>query len=438
MKDVRYFPLFFCLLAGSALADGKGGAAGERLDKVEKESEALKDEIRKLKLDVAVPKAEYKSYGGLGPAASKVYYVPRGFSIGGYGEVTYEHFGAASKTNKADVVRFVPYLGYKFNDRIVMNAELEVEHAGIGNVGDRKPEVYVEFAYLDFLIHQAFSIRAGLILMPASSMNEFHEPTVYNGVLRPDVERLIIPSVWREIGLMLHGRFDFGLSYKLALTSGLRTDTIKDWIKDGRQRGAEINFDRFAAIARLDYSFKDIVKVGGFAYYGEGEDKAGGAENGTQIGYFALFGGEAQFDWKNIWLKGAVAFGSAAGNNAYQTEPGKNRSKEVYGGYVEAAYNLMPLFSPETVMSLSPFVRYEKYNLQSAVFNGNTADAAKDRTVLTFGLGFKPHPQVVIKADYQLRDTASTLAEGLGKDAAGNSRDGDKVDQFNVGVGFIF
>ena len=61
------------------------------------ETEVIKDEVRKLKLDIAIPKVEYKTYSGLGPAASKVYFVPRGLSIGGYGEINYEAFLAKRK-----------------------------------------------------------------------------------------------------------------------------------------------------------------------------------------------------------------------------------------------------------------------------------------------------------------------------------------------------
>src|SRR3989304_1200244 len=42
------------------------------------ETDVVKEEIRKLRLEVAIPEIEYRSYAGLGPAASKIYYTPRG------------------------------------------------------------------------------------------------------------------------------------------------------------------------------------------------------------------------------------------------------------------------------------------------------------------------------------------------------------------------
>ena len=51
---------------------------------VKKQIQVLTEEIEKLKLGgVAEPK--YESFGGLGPAASKVYGLGKGLSIGGYG-----------------------------------------------------------------------------------------------------------------------------------------------------------------------------------------------------------------------------------------------------------------------------------------------------------------------------------------------------------------
>lgn len=398
------------------------------------ETEVIKDEVRKLRLESAIPEIEYKSYSGLGPAASKVYFVPRGLSIGGYGEVNYEIFRHSDKTSRGDALKFVPYFGYKFSDSILMNVELEIEHAGIKNISPRQPEVYIEFAYLDFLLHPKFNLRPGLILMPVDRINEYHEPTVYYGVLRPDVERTIIPTVWRELGVMAYGEIVPGLSYKTALVNGLRTDTMSDWISGGRQRGAEVNADKLAGIARLDYEPIRGLNLGVSAYYGGGSDKKGAAEKGTQSAEFQLYVLESQYQLGDWWIKGLYSFGNAKGNDAFKYETAStNRAKSVYGWYVETAYNIMPLMRPDSVMSLSPYARYERYNLHEKVFTGKIPDKTKDRDVVTLGLEFKPHPQVVLKVDYQARDTRSSLPKGKGA-----GKDENKIDQINLGIGFIF
>ena len=102
--------------------------AGETARKVD----ILTDEVAQLKENLFLPeRAELKSFYGLGPAASKVYQVKRGLSLGGYGE---GHFSkmlpdTEGTQDRAIAERFVLYTGYKFSDRIILNTELEVEHA---------------------------------------------------------------------------------------------------------------------------------------------------------------------------------------------------------------------------------------------------------------------------------------------------------------------
>lgn len=385
------------------------------------ETEVIKEEIRKLRLEFVMPEIEYRSYAGLGPAASKIYYTPRGLSIGGYGEIIYENFLDKTKADKVDLLRFIPYFGYKFSDKILMNAEVEFEHGG--------KEISVEFLYLDFMIDQKFNVRPGLILMPISRFNEYHEPTVFYGVLRPDVERFIIPTTWRELGVMAYGDLGSGFSYKAALTNGLRTDNISDWIRGGRQSGKEANSYRLAGIGRVDYSGIPGLNIGGSIFYGQGESKGGGEQRGDERATFNLYVLEAQYQKGNAFFKGLYSLGRASGNDVYEKA---GRAKQVYGWYVEAGYNIFPHIFPESLMSLTPYTRYERYNLNDKVFVG-TPNKTKDREVFTIGLDFKPLSQIVIKADFQVRDTKSGFPSGKGI-----GLDENKINQFNLGVGFIF
>jgi hypothetical protein len=65
-----------------------------------------------------------------------------------------------------------PRLGYKFSDKALFNSEIEFEHASTGKRGS----VSVEFAHLDFLLHPAANVRAGMVLVPMGFLNELHEP----------------------------------------------------------------------------------------------------------------------------------------------------------------------------------------------------------------------------------------------------------------------
>lgn len=405
----------------------------KELEEMKKQIEVLTDEIEKIKLG-AVAEPKYESFMGLGPAASKVYGLDKGLSIGGYGEVVYSNYQDSTKKDFGDAYRFILYAGYKFNEWILMNTELEFEHAGIGNVASREPEVYVEFSYLDFLLSKSVNLRTGLLLMPVGFVNEFHEPTVYHGALRPEVETNLIPSTWRELGVMAYGEPIENLRYKIGLTNGLRADRFSKstWIRNSRQQGAKVNADVGAFVANVNYEVIPSLSIGGSSYRGEaGTGKGGDTDASTdKEGKVSLYEVHADFKYKGFELRGLYAAGeiSDANDALKATDVGK----EVDGWYLQTAYDILPLIKPETDMSLTPFIRYEEYNTQKAVFTG-TPDETQDRSVTTFGLGFKPHPNVVIKADYQWKDTDSDKPEGTA-----SGQDSNKIDQFNLSVGFIF
>src|SRR4051794_19499092 len=85
------------LLTGMALLARTAGAqtaasptsntpTQQRIDELDRKIEVLTEELRTLKEEQTLPETkEYKSAYGLGPAASKVYQVGRGLSLGGFG-----------------------------------------------------------------------------------------------------------------------------------------------------------------------------------------------------------------------------------------------------------------------------------------------------------------------------------------------------------------
>ena len=103
----------------------------------------------------------------------------------------------------------------------------------------RSGEVALEQAYLDFLIKPAFNLRAGMMLTPVGIINERHEPPAFNGVERPFVETLIIPTTWRELGFGFTGDLGRGFRYRAYLTSSLDASRFdaETGIAGGTHRG---------------------------------------------------------------------------------------------------------------------------------------------------------------------------------------------------------
>lgn len=424
MKTMKMRPEWSCI-AGLLLMPVSIFSQINSLDSLRAEIEAIKEEMRRQKLSQVMPELTFESYAGMGPAASKVYYAQKGLSIAGYGDVFYSRYLNQSKNAIGDALRFVPYIGYKVSDKIVINSELEIEHAGIGNVTTRVPEVYTEFVYTDFLLNRHFNFRTGLILLPISITNEFHEPTVYNGVFRPEVEQTLVPTVWRDLGLMAYGDITRGFTYKISLTNGLRTDPVKDWIKEGRQRGAKANMNEIAGTFRINYEGISGLTIGSALYYGGASAGEGGKNKPTyaEKALYTIFVSDMQYQAHNWNIKAMYVAGMASGDSTYKAV--KGRSAQVEGFYFQAGYNIWPWLSERPDQLLFPYLRYEQYDLHKKVFIGEQ-DKNKWNAVFVSGINFYPHPQIVFKADYMIR--SKTV----------NKFEPDEKTQLNVGLGFIF
>ncbi|MDQ7082144.1 MAG: hypothetical protein Q9N34_03500 [Aquificota bacterium] len=172
--------------------------AQEEVNKLKEEIEVLKEEIRKLRLEIAAPEiTEYRSYTGLGPAASKALFNPKGVSIGGYGEIWFTNVAQERPNFEADLFRFITYLGYAFTEKLKFNSEIEIEHAKVEG-GEEGGEVAIEFAFLDYRVNRLLGLRGGMVLVPLGITNEYHEPPTYFSVRQPYLEKKLFPFTWRK------------------------------------------------------------------------------------------------------------------------------------------------------------------------------------------------------------------------------------------------
>ena len=407
----------------SSKADGVRAAKTESDHK----TDILATEVEKLKSQLVIPdKREYKSQFGLGPAASNVYRVNRGLSLGGYGEAIYTNYTGhkGDKRDRFDLARAVLYAGYKFNDWIVLNNEIEFEHASTGEGSEEKGEVSVEFSQLDFFLDPRVNVRAGLMLMPMGFINEMHEPTTFHGTRRPDVERYIIPATWREMGAGLFGEPLPGLQYRVYAVNGLNARKFESGgIREGRQGGTEALAENFAFTGRLDYnpSFAPGLLVGASAYIGEaGQKDPAIAKN--RHATTQLYEGHLQWHYRGLELRALGAWGRIGNAGILSSLNKETIGSQNFGWYAEAAYDLMPLILKDSTQYLAPFARYERYDTLARVPTGLADDGSYDRRIYQFGLTYKPIPNISIKADY--RNISSS--------------NGQMPHEFNMGVGFIY
>ncbi len=173
-------------------------------------------------------------------------------SMGMYAEVDYnQQFGDSVKhAGKLDVHRLVLLFAYKFNSRTTFVTEIEVEHV---------KEIFIEQAFLNVKANDMLNIKGGLLLIPMGIVNEYHEPTIRNGVERPNVDKYIVPTTWREIGLGISGNFNnASIAYQLYLVNGFLGYNGEgkfrgvDGFRKGRQKGAESVFSSPNLSAKVD------------------------------------------------------------------------------------------------------------------------------------------------------------------------------------------
>ena len=359
-----------------------------------------------------------KAIQGMGPAASKVYYSKNPLSIGGYGELYYSKYNNSVGTGNTkdaygDTYRFIPYIGYKFSDNIILNSELEFEH---GN------EIAVEQLYVDFVIDPLATIRVGHQLVPMGYVNLYHEPTLFNTVQRPDVEKQLIPSTWHELGLSVYGKTD-NFEYTVGAYTALDMNTTgasgKDWIRKARVGNeSDTGMENMAVVARLDYNGINGLQVGASAYTG----KAGKANlpGKSEEGQMTIFDMHAVYQNEGFKARALYTQSHLTNADSYKTD----MPESARGGYVNLEYNIMPLFA-SSMNRMPLFFQYENYNLATKMANGGSFGTTES---FTYGLNYFPHDQVVLKAEYMLRHnentatTSSYINEGI----------------YSFGLGFIF
>lgn len=405
----------------------------EETKELEKKAATLAEEVEKAKLARLLPeKAELKSVYGLGPAASSVYGVKRGLSWAAYGEATYRKAISDIGSNKdqADFLRFVTYLGYKFNDRILLNSEIEWEHAttsGIGDVSGKKGgSVSVEFAYLDFLYSKMINARGGLILVPMGFINEIHEPPFFHGVRRPEVEQRIIPTTWREMGFGLFGQLGPDFQYRTYLMNGLRAKRFDKTnpLRGARQKGNRALFEDVAWTARLDYTPTPIrgLLLGGSVWLGNsGQNETIGGNKPDA--FTTLWEIHGQYRFRQLELRALGSWGTIDDADTLSTGLSTTIPERFFGWYLETAYDILPTLLPGTTHYLAPYFRFESFDTQHKVPRGFARDRSKDINLYTVGLSYKPIPNVVLKMDYRNFDAKGPK---------------NVADEWAIGLGFAF
>lgn len=356
------------------------------------------------------------------------------FQFGGYGQIDYnQQVSSDTKyAGKLDPHRVVLFMGYQFSKDIHFVSELEVEH---GN------EFYVEQAYVNYRLNNALQFRGGVMLIPMGIINEFHEPTLFNGVERPSLSNVLVPTTWREIGLGLHGRIDAAsLHYQAYVFTGFdgynngQKLNGKNGFRSGRQKALNSYITSPNLSLKLDYYGVRNLNIGLAGYFGKSQsmlmnklDKSSEAakqQADSSVVNIAMLGFDAKYKLQGLELRGEYIHSFISNTKEYNQVLGKKNDlgSQMNGFYLEAGYDLLhSKFNGSK--RLVPFVRYENYDTHHRT-EGITRNKSYHVQEWIAGVGFQPVNGVVFKVDYQYKKnrSASSKAENW----------------INMGVGFNF
>lgn len=343
-------------------------------------------------------------------------------TVGAYGELTYNQ--PEGDNGELDVQRLVLLFGYKFNDKAQFVTELEVEHI---------EEIFVEQAFVNYMVSANISLRGGLMLVPMGIINEYHEPTTFNGVERPAMDNAIVPTTWRELGVGVTGRFpEASLSYQAYIFNGFKStalngDEVEGYLsgssglRGGRQKGIQSTVDSPTLSVKFDYYGLPGLRMGLSGYFGKTQAADDVEElDGANIG-IAMVGLDARYAIQKFTARGQFVYTSLSDTEAYNALTSNNLGSTLMGYYGEFGYNLLPLTAEQKLFA---FVRYENYDTHAGTEGDLIENEAYNRTDITTGLSYHIAPGVVIKGDYQFRD---------------NNADNSEVDnRLNFGIGVWF
>lgn len=391
---------------------------------------------------------------------------PSRFQIGGYGEVVMQRmfyseniqrysypdlYKDAKSFGQFDLPHVVVYMSYDFGRGWSMSTEIEFEHGGGGSAyeiensesGEYETEIEKggEVALEQFWIQKSwkpqFNLRFGHMVVPVGITNQYHMPTEYFTVLRPEGEMTILPCTWHETGASFWGRAG-KWRYELQFLAGLDAERFNNanWIQGGSTSPYEFSIANSYALAfRVDNWSVKGLRWALSGYYGNSSANSLKREQRRydQIKGAVMIGSfDATYDDHNVLARANFIYGhlddaaeiSAININMPPASPSPRTgvASDAMTWFVEAGYDLLSFFPRRTYAQdkLYVYAHYGYYNSMYKVPAGVTNKPWTERTIFSVGLNYQPMKGLVIKGEYSNRmfkgtySNEPTISLGIG------------------------
>ncbi len=396
------------------------------------------------------------------------------FRFGSYGEVVaafkdygINRFQAGGATkehrNTISIPRFTLGIDYKFTPKWILGAEIEFEAGGTGTAVElennengeyeteieKGGEVALEQLHITRLIMPEFNVRAGHQVIPIGLTNAHHEPINFFGTTRPESQTAMMPSTWHATGISVFGTFGKGygvFDYEAMVVAGLNANGFDrdTWVDGGKQGFLEDdNFTSPGYVVRLDWRGVPGLRTGVSFYYcnnaGANADKS---QTYAQYGKIPveIFTWDAQYKNKYLTARADLTYGHIGNTKAVNAQnnrlPGASPysrltpvAKNALSYGAEVGFNFGNTFGIAGCPTFMPFARYEYFNPQKSVAKPYTADNRLEVSKWMVGLNWFALPNLVVKADYSMRQIGTNKVFGKGSYNSEN--------EFSIGVAYV-
>jgi len=276
----------------------------------------------------------------------------------------------------------------------------------------------VQQALVELSPSPAFGVRAGLLLLPLGIINQTNAFPTYLTVDRPLTDRLIIPTIWRELGAGIFGDVGGALRFELDVVGGLNGTgfAAQAPLAGGRGNDRDIAINGAAVTGRLElYSASTGFVMGGSGYYGSasgGQPLLDTVRVGIVEGDVRFRGGgfDLRAEYAQVFIFNSYLVNDHLGLLGQDAIPRIGR-----GGYVQAGYDVLRLAGADIKQELLFFAGYENVNPRSAMSNYNynppaitgpgelaPNDPSPARSFVRGGIVYRPLPELAFKVDLQV------------------------------------
>ncbi len=362
-----------------------------------------------------LPKAAQDAKRDAGEVYSKPFLARFGRNVylGGY--IDLEFIGTEdSNSDTFDQHRLVPFIYADVTKNVKVAAEIEIEHGNGTELG-------VEFAHMDYWMHDLINFRAGIILDPLGKFNLVHDAPFQDLTLRPLVDEFIIPAVLREPGVGFFGSLDvdpWEFEYEVYLVNGFKglnktgTTTVinrTSGVRNARPHTTALGTSAYrdfnddkAVVGRVSASPFLGLELGVSTHTGKYDERGDNRLTIWAVDWTVNLGGiaravGAQGDFLNRFEVVGEHARALIGRDTLAETAGV--PDDLDGTYVEARFHVMPDFLRAIIPGASDESTF------TLVWRYDTIDLdGNERTANTVGINFRPIEDTVFKFEVQFRE----------------------------------